>query len=383
MSKRRKTYTVEFKTKLVIEVLKEEKTISELATQNNITPQNLTNWKKQFLANATKAMEPSNEIKQLEKTISQKDKRISRLERTVGQVVVERDWLSGKLKSLDLSVKKTMIEPKLKNLSMAKQCKYLGVSHSAFYYESTISERKQTICDEITTLHENIWIYGGRKVHHILNEKGYDVSLKTVFKYRRELNIGAIIAVKSINTTKSIQEHKKYSYKLRGLKITRPNQVWSTDITYIKIKGGMVYLAAVIDWYSKAILSYSISTIMDTELVMTVLNEALEKHGKPEIFNTDQGSQYTGGAHTDRLKAEKITISMDGKGRATDNIAIERFWRSIKCERIYLNEYNLIKELKSDVDSYVEFYNYTRIHQSLDYRRPMEVYKNELTEKVG
>jgi len=127
------------------------------------------------------------------------------------------------------------------------------------------------------------------------------------------------------------------------LDIVRANQVWSTDITYIKIKGGMVYLAAIIDWYSKAILSWKISNVMDTDLVMGVLNEALEKYGKPEIFNTDQGSQYTSYIHTQALKDKGITISMDGKGRATDNICIERFWRSAKCEMIYLNEYHKIK----------------------------------------
>ena len=140
--------------------------------------------------------------------------------------------------------------------------------------------------------------------------------------------------------------HPKHSYKLRGLDIVRANQVWSTDITYIKIAGGMVYLAAVIDWYSKAVLSWKISNTMDTQLVMSVLNEALSMYGQPEIFNTDQGSQYTSYIHTQTLKDNGITISMDGVGRATDNIAIERFWRSAKVERIYLNQYDTYKRAK-------------------------------------
>ena len=154
--------------------------------------------------------------------------------------------------------------------------------------------------------------------------------------------------------------------------------MWSTDITYIKIAGGMVYLAAVIDWYSKAVLSWRISNTMDTALVMDVLNEALLKYGKPEIFNTDQGSQYTSYIHTQTLIDNGITISMDGKGRATDNIAIERFWRSAKVERIYLNQYNTIKELKEDVIDYMQFYNYRRLHETLDYKKPMNVYFNSL-----
>jgi len=162
------------------------------------------------------------------------------------------------------------------------------------------------------------------------------------------------------------------------LDIVRANQVWSTDITYIKIKGGMVYLAAIIDWYSKAILSWKISNVMDTDLVMGVLNEALEKYGKPEIFNTDQGSQYTSYIHTQALKDKGITISMDGKGRATDNICIERFWRSAKCEMIYLNEYHKIKMLKEDVKEYIIFYNEKRFHQTLKYKKPMNVYLDNI-----
>ncbi len=379
MSRKRTNYSVEFKTKLVLQLLQNDKTVSELASEKNVTPQNIINWKKSFLDNATKAMEPASEVKKLEKTITSKDEQISRLERKVGQVVVERDWLSGKLKSLDYYNKKSMIESELTTLSMSKQCKFLGISHSAFYYNPRINEKKKELFQLIQNLHEKTWIYGGRKVHHILNQNGHNISLNTVFKYRKELKIRAIVAVKQISTTTAIKEHKKYSYKLRNLEITKPNQVWSTDITYIKMEKGMVYMAAVIDWYSKAILSYSISNTMDTELTMKVLNEALDKYGKPEILNTDQGSQYTSLVHTDRLKEKKIIISMDGKGRATDNIAIERFWRSLKCERIYLNEYCSIRELKTDMDNYINFYNFERIHQTLKYQNPMGVYQNELT----
>ena len=152
----------------------------------------------------------------------------------------------------------------------------------------------------------------------------------------------------------------------------------STDITYIKIDGGMVYLAAVIDWYSKAVLSWKISNIMDTNLVMSLLNVALLKYGKPEIFNTDQGSQYTNYIHTQTLKDNGITISMDSKSRATDNICIERFWRSAKVERIYLNQYNTIKELKEDVSDYMDFYNHRRFHETLNYKKPMNVYLESL-----
>ena len=178
------------------------------------------------------------------------------------------------------------------------------------------------------------------------------------------------IIADTVNTTVPVKEHKKYSYKLRGLDITQANQVWSTDITYVKINGGMVYLAVIIDWHSKAVLSHKISNTMDSALVMDVLEQALSHYGTPEIFNTDQGSQYTSEIHTQRLKNKGITISMDGIGRATDNICIERFWRSAKCERLYLNEYDSIGGLQEDIDDYIEFYNHRRFHETLDYKKP-------------
>jgi putative transposase len=222
--------------------------------------------------------------------------------------------------------------------------------------------------------------YGDEKVYRQLLQEGYKVALNTVSRYRKKLGIKAILAVKPISTTISDEAHPKYPYKLKDIKIDKPNKVWSTDITYIKINGGTVYLAAIIDWYSKAVLSWRISNTMDTDFVMDVLNEALKNYPKPEIFNTDQGSQYTSYIHTQTLKDNGITISMDSKGRATDNIAIERFWRSAKCERIYLNEYNSINDLKQDIKSYIEFYNYHRFHQTLDYKRPMEVYDEKMYE---
>jgi len=287
--------------------------------------------------------------------------------------------MRGKLQSSDLSSKKTMIDYELKTLSLVQQCSLLDISRSSLYYTSTINENKVAIKKEIQSIFEDIPIYGAKKVHCQLLENGFNVSLNTVTTYRKEMGLKAILAVREpLCLTQSNILHPKYSYKLRGLDIVRANQVWSTDITYIKIAGGMVYLAAVIDWYSKAVLSWKISNTMDSSLVMGVLDEALLKYGKPEIFNTDQGSQYTSYVHTQRLKDNGITISMDGKGRATDNIAIERFWRSAKVERIYLNEYNTIKELKEDVTDYMEFYNYRRFHETLKYKKPMNVYFENL-----
>jgi len=378
MSKKRTTYSAEFKSRLVLEVLKNDKTLAEIASTNNITPKNLQNWKKIFLENAEIAMEPSKVVKEYKEELSAAQEQNEMLTKIVGKMTVEKEWLEKKLKSLGLSDKKQLIEPKLNALSVTQQCALLGLNRSSVYYKNSENLKQKEIKTQITQIFESIPIYGAAKVHQQLLEDGFKVSLNTVASYRQKLGLKAVLAVKPINTTVPIKEHKKYSYKLRGLTITRANQVWSTDITYVKINGGMVYLAAIIDWHSKAVLSHKVSNTMDSALVMDVLEQALSHYGTPEIFNTDQGSQYTSEIHTKRLKKKGITISMDGKGRATDNICIERFWRSAKCERIYLNEYDSIASLQEDINDYIDFYNHRRFHETLDYRKPMNVYKEDV-----
>jgi len=378
MSTKRRVFTAEFKTKLVLEVLKNDKTLNEIASQNNITPKNLQNWKKIFLENAEMAMEPAKAIKEYKDENIKLQSKIDDYAKIVGKMTIEKEWLEGKLQNLDLSDKKELIESKLTYISVSTQCKLLNLNPSSLYYKPVVSKYKVSLKEQINKIYEETPIYGAIKVYKQLLEDGYKVSLNTVYKYRQDMGLKPILAVKPINLTQPNKQHKKYSYKLRGIDIVRANQVWSTDITYIKIGGGMVYLAAIIDWYSKAVLSWKISNTMDTQLVTSVLNEALSLYGKPEIFNTDQGSQYTSYAHIQILKDNHITISMDGKGRATDNICIERFWRSAKVERIYLNEYKSIKELKEDTKDYINFYNHKRFHQTLDYKKPMNVYYDSL-----
>ena len=375
MSKKRTTYSAEFKSRLVLELLENEKTIAEIANENNITPKNLQNWKKIFLDNAVIAMEPAKAVKEYKQELIAVQEENEMLTKIVGKMTVEKEWLEKKLKSLGLSDKKQLIEPKLENISVSQQCDLLSLNRSSFYYTAKVNKKKEYIKNQISQVFEEIPIYGAKKVHQQLLENGVNICLNSVATYRQELGLKAVLAVKQVTMTVPNKQHKKYSYKLRGLDISSANQVWSTDITYIKIKGGMVYLAAVIDWHSKAVLSHKISNTMDCALVMNVLDVALNRYGKPEIFNTDQGSQYTSDVHTQKLKKNGIIISMDGKGRATDNICIERFWRSAKCERIYLNEYNTIKDLQEDVDDYIDFYNHDRFHETLKYKKPMDVYQ--------
>ena len=384
MSNKRRVFCSEFKVKLVLEVLKNEKPLNQIVKEHNILPKNLINWKKQFLENAEIAMEPSKAVKEYKDQIQELEKKVDKYAKTVGKLTVERNWAVGKLKSLDLSTKREMVDVQAVNNtkdlpSLSYQHELLGISRSYNYYTPVVNQTKEAIKRRLLEIAQDdfMCIYGEEKVYRQLLQEGYTISLNTISKYRKELGIKAVLAVKPITTTVSDDKHPKYPYILKGIDIDKPNRVWSTDITYIKINGGTAYLAALIDWYSKAVLSWNISNTMDTDFVMNVLDDALLKYHKPDIFNTDQGSQYTSYIHTQRLKDSGIKISMDSKGRATDNIAIERLWRSVKCERIYLNEYNNMLELKSDLKNYFYFYNYHRFHQTLKYKRPMEVYDRE------
>ncbi len=379
MSRKMTKFSTQLKTRLVLEVLREEKTLNEIASANNINPKNLQNWKKLFLENAEVAMEPAKAVKEYKDEVAKLKIEVGEYAKKVGQLTLEKEWAVGKLKSLDSSYKKELIDRgEEKVLSVVKQCDLINYNRGSLFYVPAMNHAKNAIKAHIEKVFEEIPSYGYMKVYHQLLEDGFSVSPNTVLAYRKALGLQAVLAVRAPNTSWADKQHPKHSYKLRGLDIVRANQVWSTDITYIKIKGGMVYMAAVIDWYSKAVLSWRISNTMDTDLVMGVLNEALSRYGKPEIFNTDQGSQYTSYIHTQTLKDNGITISMDGKGRATDNICIERFWRSAKVEKIYLNEYERVSHLKSDVEDYMEFYNYRRFHETLKYKKPMNVYYDSL-----
>ena len=318
-------------------------------------------------------MEPAKAVKEYKEENAKLQAKLDEYAKTVGRLTVEKEWAVGKLKSLDLSSKKLLIDKsEHKTLSVSAQCSLIEYNRSNLFYIPMVNPTKKTIKDEIVNIFEEIPCYGYMKVHQELLERGHTVCVNTVRTYRQELGLRAILAVRAPNTSWANIQHPKHAYKLRGLDIVRANQVWSTDITYIKIKGGMVYMAAIIDWYSKAILSWRISNTMDTDLVMGVLNEALSFYGKPEIFNTDQGSQYTSYIHTQTIKDNDIIISMDG--RATDNICIERFWRSIKYEEIYLNEYKNMKVLNRAIEKYMDSYNRKRLHSAIDYKTPNEVY---------
>jgi putative transposase len=233
----------------------------------------------------------------------------------------------------------------------------------------------------IDELHLNYPFAGSRMLRDMLSREGLEVGRRHVRTLMRRMAIETLY--RKPNTSKPASGHRIYPYLLRGLAITRPNQVWAMDLTYIPMARGFVYLAAVIDWFSRRVLAWRLSITMDTSFCIEALEEAIEKHGQPEIFNTDQGSQFTSEAFTGRLKKEGIEISMDGKGRWADNVFVERLWRSLKYEHVYLHAYESVAEARTKIGRYFEFYNRQRPHSSLRAQTPDQVYFHRSPETLA
>jgi putative transposase len=383
MSTKQTIYSADFKTKVVLELLEGDLTLNQVSAKYSLVPKSVRNWKKTFLENAYLAFNIDKEAMKNREKLSLKQKEVNELHRQLGKRTAELEWASKKLSCLDYNTKKALIKSKLNEVSIVRQCELCNFNRSSYYYTQTqIDAQKLAILRAIDNTYTEIPFYGYRKVHQKLLEEGHVIGVNRVRIYMKELGLKVIYPTSKIKTTIAHPAHKKYPYLLRDMEIIRANQVWSTDITYLKIPGGFIYLAAIIDWHSKKILSYKISNTMDSKLVIDVLTEALNNYGTPEIFNTDQGSQYTSSDHTDLLLKHGIKISMDGKGRATDNIAIERFWRSAKYEHIYIQEFKTIKEIKSSIGEYIDFYNHKRFHQTLNYKKPEDVYNDSIAEQL-
>ena len=257
-------------------------------------------------------------------------------------------------------------------MSLRWQCRALGLCRGSLYYQAVETDALTlAMMDEIDRQYLETPFYGRAKLTEHLTRLGHKISEGRVGRLMRRMGIRAIMP--RFNSSKRNPVHKVYPYLLKGLAITKINQVWAADITFVRLKKGYMYLVAVIDLYSRRVMSWRLSNTMDTGFCVEALEEALEE-GQPEIFNTDQGSQFTSEVFTKTLLAHEIQISMDGKGRAIDNVFIERVWRSVKYECLYLRQFESVTELRTALEEYFEFYNTQRYHQSLKYQTPQEVY---------
>ncbi len=258
-------------------------------------------------------------------------------------------------------------------ISVRRQCALLGVNRSSLYHqprgESEESLMLMRLIDEEYTRHPFL---GSRRIREWLCDRGYPVGRNRVHRLMQLMGIEAVYPKPKLSQPS--QAHKVYPYLLNGVEVTRVNQVWSTDITYVRMAGGFVYLVAVMDWYSRYVLSWAVSVTMELDFCVTALKQALRR-GRPEIFNTDQGAQFTSPKFTGELETREIAISMDGRGRCFDNIFIERLWRSLKYEEIYMREYALVAEARAGIGKWFDYYNHDRPHQSLKYRTPAECYR--------
>ena len=269
-----------------------------------------------------------------------------------------------------------MIDTKHQEISIRRQCELIGLNRSSFYMkpagETALNLEMMRRIDE---QYLKTPFYGYRRMTAHLRRQGYEINPKRVARLMQKMGLQALFPRQK--TTSSAQGHKIYPYLLRDVSITHSNQVWSTDITYVPMRNGFMYLVAIIDWFSRYILTWRLSNTLDGAFCLAALDQALA-NGRPEIFNSDQGSQFTANAFTKPLLDANIRISMDGRGRALDNIFIERFWRTIKYEDIYLKDYETVPALKIGLTDYFQFYNHKRLHQSLGYRPPAEVYAQHL-----
>jgi putative transposase len=263
-------------------------------------------------------------------------------------------------------------------LSVVTQCRLLRVARSSLYWRpAVVSEDDLRLMRRIDEQYLATPFYGARRMVAVLRRDGWTVNRKRVRRLMRIMRLEAIY--QKPNTSRGHPDHVVYPYLLRDLAIDRPNQVWCTDITYVPLARGFVYLVAVMDWFSRRVLAWRLSTGMDSGFCVEALQEALERHGPPSIFNSDQGVQFTSAAFTSVLTASGVRISMDGKGRYLDNIFIERLWRSLKYENIYIHAYASVPDARRGITNWLNFYNDERLHQALGYRTPREVFQAPAT----
>lgn len=262
-------------------------------------------------------------------------------------------------------------------LPVVRQCKLLNLPRSSVYYTAQpLSERDMTLMRRIDELHLNHPFAGARMLRDLLRLEGIQVGRRHVSTLMKKMGIEALY--RRPNTSRKHPEHRVFPYLLRGLEITRANQVWAMDITYIPMRKGFVYLAAVLDWATRRVLSWKLSNSLTTDFCIEAVEEAVQRHGTPEIFNTDQGSQFTSTDFVDLIQGQGIQLSMDGKGRWVDNVFVERLWKSVKYEHVYLHAYDSVSQARQGLESYFKFYNERRPHSSLDGKTPDGMYFNSM-----
>ncbi|WP_424579372.1 IS3-like element ISRj2 family transposase [Bradyrhizobium sp. USDA 241] len=363
--KSRRTHSPAFKAKVALAAVKGDKTLAELAQLFDVHPNQITIWKNQLLEGAAGVFGH-------DKTSAETPVDLKALHAKIGELALENGFFVRRAYQGGPAERKAMID-RDHDLSIVRQAKVLKLARSTVYYEPRpVSAEDLALMRRLDELHLDYPFAGARMLRSLLRREGVYAGRRHIATLMKRMGIEAVY--RRPNTSKPAPGHKIYPYLLRGLKIERPDHAWAMDITYIPMRRGFVYLAAVVDVFSRRVLAHRVSITMEAAFCVEAVQEALAKHGRPEIFNTDQGSQFTSLEFTDVLLDAKIAISMDGKGAWRDNVFVERLWRTVKYEEVYLRAYDSVSEARASIAKYLAFYNQGRPHSSLDGRTPDEAY---------
>ncbi|WP_353221535.1 IS3 family transposase [Salinisphaera sp. C84B14] len=369
MRRKRRNHSPAFKAKVALAAVQGDRTPAELAQQFDVHANQITQWKRQLVEGATETFDKGS-------SASDNQAQIDSLHAKIGELSMENDFLGARARALRPEARRAMIG-RDHTLPITRQCRVLGVARSTAYYRhKPVSNADQKLMQRIDALHLERPFLGSRRIADALaDENGLTVNRKRIQRLMRVMGITALYPKPRLS--RPAPGHRIYPYRLRGLRIDQPNQVWASDITYPPMARGFLYLVAVMNWYSLKVLAWQVSNTLDDTFCVDALQRAIARYGRPEIFNTDQGSQFTGRAFTGVLEAHAITISMDGRGRWMDNVFIERLWRSVKYEEVYVKAYDSGRDAKAGLADYFAFYNAKRHHQGLDRATPDRVYFND------